>query len=130
MNLNFLVQYALPTKVDQLCDIFENCQRSGQQELEDTGRTLVYESLISFMNRQGTDGRECLRKAICENAQIEHHEGLFSEVISVVLTPGRVNDPFQSDFESGRMGVDCKLSYPKCAPGDSIFDRYFIDEHF
>lgn len=130
LNLNFLAQYALPTQADQLYDLFENYQRSGQQDLEDTGRTLIYESLISFMNRQGTNGKECLRKAICENAQIQHHEGIFAEVINVILTPGRVNDPFKSDYESGRIGVDCQSSYPQCAQGDSVFDRCFLDGSF
>lgn len=135
--LNIQCQYNVPTTPKFWWDIQQNYDRSlhsVKENFERTGKVLpdesrifVYEFLITFMNQKGVKGEVCLRKSICENSQIDHHEGLFAEILNAVLTPGIVEDPYKDSHLAGRYGVDCQEVFKQCPRGDSIFDRIFVD---
>ncbi|KAL5279445.1 hypothetical protein ACFFRR_003827 [Megaselia abdita] len=135
--LNIQCQYNVPTSPLYPWDFGDNYERSMQsvkEEFEKTGhslpdesRTFVYEFLITFMNQKGVNGEECLKKSICENSQIDHHEGLFAEILGALLTPGLVEDPYKDYFLAGKYGVNCQEVFSGCPRGDSIFDRIVVD---
>lgn len=136
--INIQTMYNVPTSPLYPWDLFENYDRrsiqSVREEFDRTGkvrpdesRTFVYEFLITFMNQKGVNGKECLRKSICENSQITSHQGLYAEILNALLTPGKVEDPYEDIFLAGKSGVDCETMFKKCPPGDSLFDKIFMD---
>lgn len=52
----------------------------------DQSREFLYLVLENYMNDKHGHGKECLLRAICENAQIHHHVDIFSEILNVILT--------------------------------------------
>ena len=61
--------------------------RGGRAQLKtDETREFLYLVLEKLMNAKHGHGKECLLRAICENAQIHHHVDLFSEILNVILT--------------------------------------------
>jgi len=61
---------------------------NGGVRYADDARLLVYTALEEYMGRRNNDrsmGRQCLLRSICENAQIHHHIGVFSEIMDIVL---------------------------------------------
>ncbi|XP_055850451.1 uncharacterized protein LOC129915021 [Episyrphus balteatus] len=94
----------------------------------DFSRVFVYTALEEFMNRNGRNGRECLLRSICENAQIDEHVDDFSRILDVILTPGRddLDEVYREAFKAGEFGADCLTSYSKCSYGDSFLDRIAV----
>ena len=90
--------YALPTKPWYPWDKWENLYaRSNQHSQQnehilpkyetDDSRLFVYSALESFINQNSNgNGRECLLRTICENAQIHHHVGIMAEILNAILT--------------------------------------------
>lgn len=119
-------------------DIFENYDQRAMQSVKeafdktgkvipDESRLFVYEFLKTFMDQKGANGEECLKKSVCENSQIDHHDGLFPEILNAILTPGVIEVEYKDSYLAGRHGVDCQKVFKKCPKGDSIFDRIFVD---
>lgn len=136
--VNFHTQYNVPTRSLYPWDLFENYDRrslqSVKEEFDKTGtysidesRIFVYEFLRKYMDQQGKNGEACLEKAFCENAQIDHHEGVYSEILNSILTPGKVDDHFKDAYNAGKAGVNCETVYSQCKKGDSLFDSLFVD---
>lgn len=60
----------------------------GAVRYADDARQLVYTAFEEYMGRRNnnmTVGRQCLLRSICENAQVHHHVGIFSEILNIVL---------------------------------------------
>ncbi|TMW49138.1 hypothetical protein DOY81_005793, partial [Sarcophaga bullata] len=81
------------------------------------------------MNAKHGHGKECLLRAICENAQIHHHVDLFSEILNVILTPGKgdVDAVYGQAYDMGRAGADCFRFFKQCPKGFSLLDQYLYD---
>lgn len=66
----------------------ERHEANGGVRYADDARLLVYTVLEEYMGRSNNDmpmGKQCLLRSICENAQVHHHVGIFSEILNIVL---------------------------------------------
>ncbi|XP_046808499.1 uncharacterized protein LOC111688933 [Lucilia cuprina] len=111
--------------LNQMRRRFENY---GEYE-QDESREFLYMVLEKYMSRNNVDGRQCLLRAICENAQVHEHIGVFANVLDVVLTPGKENldNSYRMALQAGRHGADCIKLFNSCPKGSSLLDQY-IDE--
>lgn len=136
--VNFHTQYSVPTRPLYPWDLWENYDRRSLESIKedfqrtgtysvDESRIFIYEFLRKYMNQQGANGEVCLQKAFCENAQIDHHDGVYSEIVNTILTPGKIDDHFVDAFKAGKAGVICEEVFSKCPKGDSLFDKIFVD---
>ncbi|XP_011693136.1 PREDICTED: uncharacterized protein LOC105453119 [Wasmannia auropunctata] len=79
-------------------------------------------------SRRGIDGRECLKKSICEAATTPlADEGLVGELLHLLLTPRKSDTASDSEYlqalEFGRDYHDCSRIYKSCLPGQGILDQ-------
>lgn len=94
MLYNFHYQYGLPTKPIYWWDkwdkrnlngnvggLFGPTDPSSEAYQTDDAQLFLYTFAENLMSRHGEDGRECLLKAICENAQIDVHQGMYAELL-------------------------------------------------
>ncbi|XP_037893724.1 uncharacterized protein LOC119640018 [Glossina fuscipes] len=106
-------------------------RKAVDAEEPDGSREFFYTALEYFINLHTNKrhGRECLLRLICENSQIKYHIGLFSEILNVILTPGKenLNKSYRQAVEFGQLGVDCVKYYAKCPPGDNFLDHLIHD---
>lgn len=90
-------QYQIPTEPvypwDKWEDTFARSLNQMKTKFEtyaeyeqDESREFLYMVLEKYMTRTNVNGRQCLLRAICENAQIHEHIGIFANVLDVVLT--------------------------------------------
>ncbi|KAH8405344.1 hypothetical protein KR222_005841 [Zaprionus bogoriensis] len=101
---------------------------------EDDTRLFAYTALEQYMdNASGVPGRgrQCLLRAMCENAQVHHHVGIMAELLNVLLTPGktRLADAYKEARAAGLAGVDCLQQFDKCPRGESVLDALAVDVH-
>ncbi|KAL7733909.1 hypothetical protein ACLKA6_011614 [Drosophila palustris] len=99
---------------------------------EDDTRLFAYTALEQYMdNASGVSGRgrECLLRAMCENAQVHHHVGIMAELLNVLLTPGKtkLEDVYGEAHAAGLAGVDCLRQFPGCPRGHSVLDAFALD---
>lgn len=130
--VNLHTQYNVPLRPMYPWDIWENYDRRSfdKEDYENTvddSRTFVYEFFRKFMDQKGVNGEACMHRAFCDNAQVYHHEGLYSEILGAILTPGKVQDPFQDSYDAGKAGVNCEAMFKECPRGDSLFDQITVD---
>lgn len=58
----------------------------GQADFEtDDSRLFAYILLEALMERQHGNGHRCLLRSICQNAQVDEHVGILSEIMDVIL---------------------------------------------
>lgn len=136
--LNFHAQYNVPKNALYPWDLWEKYDRNFDSVNEDFSRAetfsvdesrlFLYEFLKNFMNKKGVDGEACIQRAFCENAQIDHHDGLYADILDTLLTPGKIDDPYEDAYNAGTAGVDCNKLFKECPRGDSIFDQIALDE--
>ncbi|CAD7091045.1 unnamed protein product [Hermetia illucens] len=89
----------------------------------DESRIFIYALIEFYLNRAGKNGRQCLLRAICENALIDEFGGIIGEVISAVLKPSDdSDDEYQDAYKAGRYGAICTTMYPECPQGQGLFD--------
>lgn len=79
-TMNIQYQYALPT-----APTLPSLRRNNQDLIDNTMK-YVYELLEFYMDQRGMEGRNCVLQAICENAQVDRHYGVYAKIISRVLT--------------------------------------------
>ncbi|XP_034102334.1 uncharacterized protein LOC117566851 [Drosophila albomicans] len=99
---------------------------------EDDTRLFAYTALEQYMDSASGvtgRGRECLLRAMCENAQVHHHVGIMAELLNVLLTPGKafLGDVYREAHAAGVAGVDCLRHFPGCPRGDSVLDAFALD---
>ncbi|XP_037920712.1 uncharacterized protein LOC119657740 [Hermetia illucens] len=133
---NLQAQYSVPTepiywwdkwKGRTLRSMHEQFEKSGTY-VPDESRLFIYSAMEAYMNQQGKNGRKCLCRSICENAQIDHPEGIFSEILYVLLLPGKdfSRDEYKDAYEAGRAGADCEFIYPECPRGEGLLDSIVL----
>lgn len=69
-------------------DTFARSMKSfqGQADFEtDDSRLFAYILLEALMERQHGNGHRCLLRSICQNAQVDEHVGILSEIMDVIL---------------------------------------------
>ena len=59
---------------------------AASQEPTDLTATFLYAMIENYMNNKGMNGRECLQRAICENAQVHFVGGVLDHVYKRLLT--------------------------------------------
>lgn len=124
--VNLHTQYGVSTRPLYPWDLWEKYDRRSLDEVDDS-RVLIYEFLRKIMDQKGVNGEACMQRAFCDNAQVDHHEGIYSEVLNAILTPGKINDPFQDSYDAGKAGVNCEQLFKECPRGDSLFDKISVD---
>ncbi|XP_016924635.3 uncharacterized protein [Drosophila suzukii] len=106
---------------------------NGGLRYADDARLLVYTALEEYMGRRNNDlsmGRQCLLRSICENAQIHHHIGVFSEIMDIILSPGKadLDNSYHEAFAAGKGGANCLGLYRSCPRGLNFLDGLLIEE--
>ncbi|EDW50800.1 uncharacterized protein LOC6611107 [Drosophila sechellia] len=106
---------------------------NGGVRYADDARVLVYTALEEYMGRRNNNrsmGRQCLLRSICENAQIHHHIGVFSEIMDIVLSPGKadLDNAYHDAYAAGRAGANCLGLYSACPRGLNFLDGLLIVE--
>ncbi|CAL1681758.1 unnamed protein product [Lasius platythorax] len=126
---NFQFQYVLPQNATFFTEFFENSSRRRRENVNWDERMTVYRLLEEGFERRGIDGKECMKKSICEAAMVPlEDEGLVGELLHLLLTPQQGNNS-SSDFEYlealefGRKNYDCSLIYRSCLYGQGILDQ-------
>ncbi|KAH8322913.1 hypothetical protein KR059_010724, partial [Drosophila kikkawai] len=106
---------------------------NGGVRYADDARLLVYTALEEYMGRRNNNlamGRQCLLRSICENAQIHHHIGVFSEIMDIVLSPGKaeLDNSYHEAYAAGKAGANCLHLYRTCPRGLNFLDGLLIVE--
>ncbi|KAI8041145.1 uncharacterized protein LOC128257379 [Drosophila gunungcola] len=106
---------------------------NGGVRYADDARLLVYTALEEYIGRRNNNlsmGRQCLLRSICENAQIHHHIGVFSEIMDIILSPGKadLDNSYHEAFAAGRAGANCLGLYKSCPRGLNFLDGLLIVE--
>lgn len=52
---------------------------------DDLFREFIYKILEGVFEKNNVNGRQCLLRLICENAQIRQHTGLLTQLLNVIL---------------------------------------------
>ncbi|XP_022216821.2 uncharacterized protein LOC111070522 [Drosophila obscura] len=115
-------------------NIERHAAANGDTRYADDARLLVYTALEEYIGRRNDDmavGRQCLLRSICENAQIHQHIGVFSEILNIVLSPGKadLDKCYHDAYEAGKAGADCLGLYRACPRGGNFLDELLIVEH-
>ncbi|XP_067613000.1 uncharacterized protein [Eurosta solidaginis] len=105
---------------------FSRHSRSDVDYIADDSRKLVYNVLEILMERQHGAGHICLLRSICQNAQVDEHIGMFSEIMDVVLSPGKedIDITYNEASLAGKAGADCLHLYAGCRVGTNLLDQY------
>ncbi|XP_047361157.1 uncharacterized protein LOC124953606 [Vespa velutina] len=127
---NFQFQYALPQNATFFSNLSQNRVFSRRRrDLDWYGRDLLFNTLEQNFQRYGLNGRECLKKSICE-AVVDPliDEGLIGELLHLLLTPEHAEDPsFPEDFlqaaEIGQRNENCSKIFSSCPEGQGFLDR-------
>ncbi|XP_013115584.1 uncharacterized protein LOC106093128 [Stomoxys calcitrans] len=130
-------QYTIPTEPLYPWDKWENTFARSLKQIksrfedwgenkDDGSREFLYTVLEDYMARNNANGHQCLLRAICQNAQVQRHEGIFAQLLDVILTPGHENldKSYVMAMQAGRYGVDCLTMYYLCPTGSSPLDQY------
>nr|XP_012232279.1 PREDICTED: uncharacterized protein LOC105677940 [Linepithema humile] len=128
---NFQFQYVLPQNATFFTEFFENAlsSRRRRESVSWDERMTVYRLLEEEFERRGTDGKECMRKTICEAAIAPlENEGLVGELLHLLLTPTQnSNSSLESEYLQalafGRNNYDCSHIYKSCISGEGILDH-------
>ncbi|CAD7003654.1 uncharacterized protein LOC101453089 [Ceratitis capitata] len=110
-------------------DTFARSMRNfrGHTDYEaDDSRKFVYTLLEVLMERQHGNGHQCLLRSICRNAQVDGHVGMFSELVDVVLRPGKedIGAAYMEAFLAGKSDADCSRLYAECQVASNFLDQY------
>ncbi|KYN08166.1 hypothetical protein ALC62_00851, partial [Cyphomyrmex costatus] len=125
---NFQFQYSLPPNTTFFTDFLTSSSRRRRKSVSRNERITVYRLLEDEFERRGIDGKECMKKSICETATtLLEDEGLVGELLHLLLTPRKSDTPLSSEYlqalEFGREYHDCSRIYKSCLPGQGILDQ-------
>lgn len=92
-NYNFQAQFAVPQKPTywwdkwdgrSLADAKLQYNKDGTYH-SDESRRFIYALLELYADRRSKNGKQCLLRAICENGGVDDVEGMYAELLQVVL---------------------------------------------
>ncbi|XP_066993342.2 uncharacterized protein [Anabrus simplex] len=134
MSLNFQFQYSQLTNISEVTQYFPEVVR-GRALHHLVDRAATYRSMQTAMDRRGLDGRPCLLRAVCETAETPlHHDGLFGEMLHMLLTPkldvrgDSSLSEYQDAQNAGENGADCRALFPACPMGEGLLDFLTVVE--
>ncbi|EDW19573.2 uncharacterized protein LOC6583429 [Drosophila mojavensis] len=109
--------------------------RQLDESHEDDTRLFAYAALEHYMDNASSipgRGRQCLLRAMCENAQVHHHVGIIAELLNLLLTPGkaRLDQHYKEAHAAGLAGVDCLHQFHGCPRGASVLDELTVDVNY
>nr|XP_053637653.1 uncharacterized protein LOC128692527 [Cherax quadricarinatus] len=101
-------------------------RRAARQE-----RSALYNHLKAAFDKAGLDGRSCLLRTICDVAEAPFEQGLFGEMINIILTPSLAGRPETKEERKeydhiieaelhGKLNGGCEERYHQCQV--SLFD--------
>ncbi|EGI67933.1 hypothetical protein G5I_03385, partial [Acromyrmex echinatior] len=125
---NFQFQYSLPPNATFFTESFMSSSRRRRKSVKWNERMTIYRLLEDEFERRGIDGKECMKKNICEAATtLLEDEGLVGELLHLLFTPRKSDTPLNSKYlqalEFGREYHDCSRIYKSCLPGQGILDQ-------
>ncbi|XP_025269471.1 uncharacterized protein LOC112639504 [Camponotus floridanus] len=125
---NFQFQYVLPQNATFFTEFFENSSRRRRKSVNWDERMTIYRLLEEGLETKRINGRECMKKSICEAAMMSlQDEGLVGELLHLLLTPQQENNSLDSEYlealKFGQRNYDCSLIYPLCLSGQGILDQ-------
>ncbi|XP_060527037.1 uncharacterized protein LOC132702444 isoform X2 [Cylas formicarius] len=143
---NFQWQYALPRNTTMVETYPPTVSRSDRALKEAQGnnidntsdRAMFYNVVESMLNKEGINGRDCLLRTICENAEhsaSNDFNGFYGQILHILLTPSYGTDEPDLDLDiayvdaqsAGEYGVDCRSLYPGCdLDGRGFFDLFSV----
>ncbi|KAK7017066.1 hypothetical protein SK128_006331 [Halocaridina rubra] len=98
-----------------------------------TERKVIYTQLEEALENIGSNGRQCLLRAICDIGEAPLELGILGEIINTIFTAssaGRSKDPSEDNSYDtfieaelhGKLNGDCAMRYPDCkvSPFDLI----------
>ncbi|XP_047506219.1 uncharacterized protein LOC125050416 [Pieris napi] len=143
--LNFQYQYMQFQNISQLSQYYIIKDVSREEREADWAsrydeRLVFYNSFADMLDVKGMSGQDCVHRAICEAAQFPVGEdGLFGEIIHVLLTPDYGKKIFEEDSTwkddtssyidaatAGRQMFECAYIYNKCPEGSGVLDLISI----
>ena len=93
---NYQFQYVLPDKIYTSFSTFPYGRRFNEGRglttnsdgfKGDSSRKIAYKLVETVLNREGKNGRECLKRTICEVAETPlTHNGLIGELLQLFFT--------------------------------------------
>ncbi|XP_076763172.1 uncharacterized protein LOC143430679 [Xylocopa sonorina] len=124
---NMQFQYMLPDNATFFTNYFQRSVRRRRAIWNE--RAVIFDILRQELDRRDIDGKECLKKDICEAAATPlKDEGLVGELLHLLLTPDyedatAIDEEYLEAAMAGRKHENCSTIYPSCPPGLGILDR-------
>ncbi|XP_053691831.1 uncharacterized protein LOC128740319 [Sabethes cyaneus] len=95
-------------------------------EYVDYSRSQLYQLLEAKIDSWGSDGRECMLRAICEVAEAPlGHNGMIGEILDVIFTPyeaEEIDEVYLQAKQQGNSGAECGQIYRKCPTGHGLLE--------
>ncbi|XP_055539347.1 uncharacterized protein LOC129726539 [Wyeomyia smithii] len=95
-------------------------------EYVDRSRSQLYQLLEAKLDSWGSNGRQCVLRAICEIAEAPlSHNGMIGEILDVIFTPYEVeeiDDEYRQAKLHGTKGANCGKLYRKCPTGHGLLE--------
>ncbi|XP_058449219.1 uncharacterized protein LOC131429187 [Malaya genurostris] len=93
----------------------------------DRSREQLYRLLEKTIDYLGSNGRECLLRAICEVSEAPlGHNGMIGEIIDVIFTPydsEQIDQVYRQAKLSGLKGDNCEQLYKDCPIGHGLLEQ-------
>ncbi|KAI5643900.1 DM4/DM12 family domain-containing protein [Phthorimaea operculella] len=140
--VNFQFQYVQFQNISELSRYYfyntvSRQQRDYSIRKKRNERLIFYKAFENLLTSKGMSGRECVLQAICEAAQVPvEEEGLFGEIVHILLTPDYGHTPFEDldpDWKeaiaqykdaatAGRQMFHCPSIYNGCPEGERVME--------
>ncbi|XP_026326162.1 uncharacterized protein LOC113234855 [Hyposmocoma kahamanoa] len=148
---NFQYQYTQFQNISQLSQYYfikevSREEREAESRSRKNERLTFYKAMIGLLEINGMNGHDCVLRAICEAAQYPvEEEGLFGEIIHILLTPDYGRSLFEEDLyeenamaeyndaaTAGRQMFHCPSIYEGCPEGQGFFELItkLVDEAY
>ncbi|XP_058816475.1 uncharacterized protein LOC131679748 [Topomyia yanbarensis] len=129
MIYNFQANYNIPANI--IWPVPSNIFKvRGNNDYVDQSRGQLYRLLEKMIDELGSNGRECVLRAICEVAEAPLSDnGMIGEIIDVVFTPydsDEIDEAYRQAKANGSNGADCVQLYRDCPFGHGLLEKVSV----